>query len=534
MLEVFAKDLLLLELLGTGGMGEVYRATQYGLEGFAKTIAVKRILPQFAVVPAFREMFYREARLAALLNHPNIIQVYSSGQHNSYLYLVMEYVFGENLRVFHLRHKETGRLIPPEVCVYIMMEVAKGLQYAHTLKNQTTGQTLNLVHRDLTAHNIMLGFEGEVKIVDFGIAREVNQADVTEVTTLKGKVSYMSPEQMAGHRLDGRSDIFTLGIVLWELLTLKQLFAQEENAAKLMMNRGQVASPSTVEPKVPESLSAIVQKALQLDRDQRYATAADFGAALSHWLKQNSPDFSTQKYVSYLQQQLQKELVSKNALMEQLRTEVSYRYGKDIPDEIKRNLTGEVTNGGRAKPPPPSAEGDSTAVLTATVSLPPKRSEHTSITLSRVERAGGSAPITPEISLEQPVSVSKGFFARKMRSLKILLHWQFNPFRKGAASRSNVNPLQVYLVGGQKGRRTGMSLFAKIVTASVLLGALHVFLIGVPSEANYERGYRRWVKWSESGFARPRAMLRQIANERWREFSDKPPEEKSRKGRVAH
>ena len=253
--------------LGEGGMAEVFRATQVGAEGIARTVAVKRVLPGFSTVPQFASMFVEEARLASLLSHQNIVSVLDFDRdENGQLFLVMEFVAGRDLAAI----AASGRL-PFAVTIHVISEVLRGLGYAHNLP--AADGPRGVVHRDVSPQNVLVSWEGAVKVSDFGIAKAREATAVTASTMIKGKPQYMSPEQANGSPLDGRSDLFAVGIMLWELLTGRRLFegTTQEVLSRLML--GRVPLPSSVAADVPGDLEAVTMRLLSQDRDGRYATA---------------------------------------------------------------------------------------------------------------------------------------------------------------------------------------------------------------------------------------------------------------------
>ena len=264
--------------LGGGGMAEVFRARLHGPEGFEKDIALKLILPHFSSEPEFVEMFIREATLAAKLDHANIVRIHEFDQVEGRYYIAMELVDGKDLRRFKARAKETGRPLSVAEAVAIVRGVCQGLAFAHGELNPDTPQ---VVHRDISPHNIIVSRAGEVKITDFGIAKLASGAGVTKTGVVKGKASYMSPEQARGEPVDKRSDLFSLGCVLWELLTGRRLFTGESDMAIMKkIQDGPIHPPSKHNDQVPPDLDAIVLKLLSRPPDQRYPDAAQAASAL--------------------------------------------------------------------------------------------------------------------------------------------------------------------------------------------------------------------------------------------------------------
>lgn len=266
--------------LGMGGMAEVFLAKKRGAEGTYKLLVLKRILPDYVSSRRFRVMFAEEAQLATRLNHPNIIQVYDFQDYGDDGQLLsMEYVDGPDLRVLVKALRNQGEKLSPAIAAYIVAEVAKGLHYAHERKDER-GAPLDIVHRDVSPQNILLSYDGAVKVGDFGIASANLFRE--EPGVLKGKTGYMSPEQAWGKKLDRRTDIYSLGVILHELLTGRPLHGALEGDALLEAVRaGHVEPPSTYALGIPASLDEIALRALERDPDQRYETARDFAAALS-------------------------------------------------------------------------------------------------------------------------------------------------------------------------------------------------------------------------------------------------------------
>ena len=298
--EQFGK-FILLERLAAGGMAEVFLAKSLGASGVNKFLAVKRILPQYSDKREFIDMFKEEAKIAVNLNHGSVVSIYEFGIEQGQFFLVMEYVEGRNLRQVLNEIKKRNIQFSIEQIVYMIKEVASGLDHAHRLINGTTGRPLNLVHRDMSPQNIMLSFEGEVKVIDFGIAKAENQLEATQAGTLKGKFGYMSPEQADGQVVDSRTDLFSLGIVLWEMLANDRLFTSNSEAAILRKIRDcQIPSIRKINPSVPVELENIVLKSLAKDKAQRYQTAAAFQKDLNRFLNVQYPDFSPQDFSVFI------------------------------------------------------------------------------------------------------------------------------------------------------------------------------------------------------------------------------------------
>ena len=271
----------LFELIGRGGMAEVYKGRIQGPAGFERTFVVKRILPHLSDDTTFIKMFVEEAKLSARLAHPNIVHIFELGAVDGEYFISMEYIRGHDL-------SETMRAIwktmgppRPELVAYIGREACRGLSYAHGLTDEN-GRLLGMVHRDISPSNVMLSYEGAVKLLDFGIAKALGDApEITKSGTMKGKYAYMAPEQTEGDHVDNRSDIFACGIVLHEVLTGRRLFKGANDVQTIeRVRRCEVPRPSLQNPAVPPELDAIILKALQRNPADRWADAADMANAL--------------------------------------------------------------------------------------------------------------------------------------------------------------------------------------------------------------------------------------------------------------
>ena len=267
-------------------MGEIFLATLRGPSGFEKVVVVKRILPHFASDVDFVSMFLNEARIAATLSHPNIIQVFDAGKTDDSYYFAMEYLHGADLGQILRTAAANRTVVPLEHVLTIIMAAAAGLHHAHVVPG-ADGRPLQVIHRDVSPSNVMVTDEGSIKILDFGIAKALSATNVTREGTRKGKVAYMSPEQCLGVPLDPRSDIFALGILLYEASMMRRLFRGDNEFATMnMITSGRVPPPTSVRADYPAELERIVLKALAVDRNERYATALEmhddlesFGAA---------------------------------------------------------------------------------------------------------------------------------------------------------------------------------------------------------------------------------------------------------------
>ena len=270
-------------ILGQGGMGRLYVAEQVGIEGFSKVVALKRILPHLADSQHFRAMFLNEARVAARLEHPNIVATFELGEVDGNYFISMEYLSGEDLAAILTRCQSAGPM-PIEIAVALAQQSANGLHYAHEMRD-TSGKALELVHRDVSPLNIFVTYYGMVKLLDFGIVKGVTDPSRTVPGVFKGKYAYCSPEQLDGGVVTRQTDIFCLGIVLWECLTGRRLFLRDTDAATIDAVRGHdIEPPSALRKDVPRELDQIVLQALSRQRVARFGTAHAFSEALDKFL----------------------------------------------------------------------------------------------------------------------------------------------------------------------------------------------------------------------------------------------------------
>ncbi|QQR79705.1 MAG: serine/threonine protein kinase [Deltaproteobacteria bacterium] len=303
---------VLLNKLAVGGMAEIYKAKTYGVDGFEKVLAVKRILPHCSADREFINMLVDEAKLTVLLSHANIVQVYDLGKVGDDYFISMEYIFGTNLREFMNRFQEKKTRIPDEMTVYIISEMCKGLDYAHR-KTDNQGRPLNIVHRDISPQNLLISYEGEVKIVDFGIAKAAMNVSHTMAGILKGKVAYMSPEQALGKPIDHRTDIFSAGLVLYEMLTGEKLFTGETQFEVLNQIRTTRVNTLMLPDTIPGSLKAIIAKSLAYNPKDRYQNAGDFQLDLTKFLYSSYVDFSPRNLASTMHEMFQGDIKKKEA-----------------------------------------------------------------------------------------------------------------------------------------------------------------------------------------------------------------------------
>ena len=282
----------LIDRVAVGGMAEVFKAKRSGVAGFEKTLAVKRILPHLSDNEEFVNMFVDEAKMVAGLAHPNIVQIFDLGQIDKSYFIAMEYVHGRDLRTILKRAKEKDLRLPLDLSLRIASALCAALEFAHRKKDER-GRAMEIVHRDVSPQNILISFEGDVKLTDFGIAKAATKASNTDRGALRGKLLYMSPEQAWGKALDRRSDIFSLGLVFYEMVTDQKPFLMGNDGSEMTIlekvRRCEIASARGQNPKMPESVDRLVMKALARDPDERYQDAAEMARAVERVIRERQP-----------------------------------------------------------------------------------------------------------------------------------------------------------------------------------------------------------------------------------------------------
>ncbi|MEI6092619.1 MAG: serine/threonine-protein kinase, partial [bacterium] len=304
-------DYYLIDKIAIGGMAEIWRAKTIGLEGFERNVAIKCILPSYTQNPEFNSMFIDEARIASTLTHSNIVRITNFGVIENKYYHEMEFVDGRNLRQIFQKCKEEHVSFPIDSACYIISEVCKGLHYSHTKHDSVTNEPLNIIHRDISPQNMMISFEGEVKIIDWGIAKAKGKIEETRAGVLKGKFGYMSPEQAEGEELDLRTDIFSVGIVLYESVTGERLFIADSEINTLKkIKEGVIPLPSRVNPDVDKELEAIILKALARPRIERYQTCYDLYDDLVKYLHKKFPAYNSLKLSKFIKEIFSSEIIA--------------------------------------------------------------------------------------------------------------------------------------------------------------------------------------------------------------------------------
>ena len=282
----------LIDRIAVGGMAEVFKAKRSGAAGFEKILAVKRILPHLSDNEEFVNMFVDEAKMVASLAHPNIVQIFDLGQIEESYFIAMEYVHGRDLRTILKRAKEKDLRLPLDLALRIATALCAALEFAHRKKDER-GRAMEIVHRDVSPQNILISFEGDVKLTDFGIAKAATKASNTDRGALRGKLLYMSPEQAWGKILDRRSDLFSLGLVFYEMVTEQKAFLLGNDGSEMTIlekvRRCEVAPARAQNPKIPESVDRLIMKALARDPDERYQDAAEMARAVERVIRERQP-----------------------------------------------------------------------------------------------------------------------------------------------------------------------------------------------------------------------------------------------------
>src|SRR5688572_26610415 len=305
-------------------MAEVFKAKSYGVEGFEKIIAIKRILPTMGEDRDFIKMFIDEAKIAGQLAHANICQIFELGRIDGSHFIAMEYIWGKDLLQIQNRLRKNKVQMPIPMACFVIAKVLEGLDYAHR-KRDPLGRPLEIVHRDCSPQNVLVSYEGEVKVIDFGIAKATSRNSRTMAGVLKGKFGYMSPEQVRGLPLDRRSDLFALGTMLYECLTSERLFQGETDFSTLEKVRNvDIRPPREVNPAIPESVERVILKALAKDVDDRYQWCSEMLADLQQYLMSQDVVFTAKSLSGWLKEVFQAEIERERQQLEQYK-----RVGRD-------------------------------------------------------------------------------------------------------------------------------------------------------------------------------------------------------------
>src|SRR3989339_243956 len=339
---------LLLDHIVDGGMAAIYRAREIAdnatklLAG--KVVAIKVIKGEHSQDSNFKDMFLDEIKVAFALIHPNIAQTYNYGEVDKQLFAVLEYIDGKNLKQYVDELKQKGVNFPIDMAVYIITQVCQGLDYAHKFTDKLSGTAANIVHRDISPHNIMLDYDGIVKVIDFGIAKATTSAEHTKTGTIKGKVAYIAPEYLAEDaKLDHRYDQFAVGLTLWELIFGKRLFTGANDMAILRgIYECKIPPPTSQDPSFPKELERIILKSLSRNRDKRYENMDAFNRDLTKFLHTHYPDFHAGDLANFLHQQFSDEITAnRNKLLEFGNIDVT-PYHEELKKEVALGLTKHI------------------------------------------------------------------------------------------------------------------------------------------------------------------------------------------------
>ncbi|MDC0708928.1 protein kinase [Stigmatella sp. ncwal1] len=307
---------LLLERINVGGMAEVFIAKAFGVEGFERFLAIKKILPTMAEDQEFITMFIDEARISVQLNHANVVHIHELGKYEDTYFIAMEYVAGRDLRTILERYRRRKEIMPTAQAVFIASKMCEGLDYAHR-KKDARGQDLSIIHRDVSPQNILVSYEGEVKIIDFGIAKATNRSQKTQAGILKGKFGYMSPEQVRGMPIDRRSDVFAVGVILYEMLTGEKLFVGESDFSTLeKVRNADVPLPRQFNPNCPAGLEKVVLKALAREPDERYLWGSDLQEDLMRFLLAGDAIYSSKHLSGFMKEAFAEDMLREAEKME--------------------------------------------------------------------------------------------------------------------------------------------------------------------------------------------------------------------------
>lgn len=332
----------LLDRIAVGGMAELFRAKLTGAQGFEKLIAIKKILPNLSTEENLVTSFIDEAKLAALLHHENIIQIYDFGSMDDQYFIAMEYLFGKDLRTITRTARKKDMALGIENILYIISCICAGLDYSHNLRD-LQGKPLNIIHRDINPQNILITYDGQLKIIDFGIAKAASHNNQTRENLIKGKLAYMSPEQANGQQIDHRSDIFSTGIILYELLAVRRMFTGETMHVLSLVREAQYDPPDEVMPDLPTKLNSILSKALAKDPDDRYQSAGEMLADIEDFMLEISLHPSSRSFAGYMKELFEEEYAEEELAL-WAKTQI-YEAGEDEPENESepRDETYETT-----------------------------------------------------------------------------------------------------------------------------------------------------------------------------------------------
>lgn len=467
---------ILTERIAQGGMAEIHLGKLVGSDGFARACAFKRILPHYAQDNEFIEMFRNEANVAKQLQSKNIVQVFDFVSDGSSYMLVMEFVDGQDLRGVLAAAEQKGSRIPIELACYIAMETLSGLSYAHSAVD-VTGKSMGIIHRDVSPQNILLSYDGDIKLTDFGIAKAGSQNSNTRVGVLKGKFRYMSPEQASGYNIDARTDLFAVGIILYEMLTMARLFKGEDLAVLEAVRKCAITPPgeTTGNAHIPPELDAIVMKLLSKDLHLRYQSGREAVRDLSKFLYKYRPDFFVGELADYLQELFREKL---EAARERLRSTLALPTGQFDTFLGTSNVFGD-----RIESKNNSQVVDLTSSGTNIRNL--------SRTSSGLLRASGSAVALGKAQNERQ-SLSSGVsslsLARRSRAQAAETSASVLPgsrSRKFAGQKSIAVPASVYFEPAKGYRSGSKSLLMPVLVLLLAVAALFAGLLYLRNKGQY-------------------------------------------------
>ncbi|MBF5045506.1 protein kinase [Aggregicoccus sp. 17bor-14] len=332
----FLGKYLLLERINVGGMAEIFIAKEFGIEGVERILAIKKILPTMAEDQEFITMFIDEARISLQLNHANIVHIHELGKYEDNYFIAMEYVSGRDVRTLIERFRKRRTTMPTAQAVFVASKICEGLDYAHRRKD-SRGRDLQIIHRDVSPQNMLISYEGEVKIIDFGIAKAANRSQKTQAGILKGKFGYMSPEQVRGQPIDRRSDVFAVGVILFEMLTGEKLFVGESDFSTLeKVRNAEVPLPTRLNPQIPADLERVLLKALARDPNERYQWASELQEDLLRFLRTGDSVYSSKTLAGFMKESFADDLQREADRME--------RYSSITgPDDVQRSVSAAQT-----------------------------------------------------------------------------------------------------------------------------------------------------------------------------------------------
>ena len=450
----------LIRKLAVGGMAEVFLAKSAGAMGFTKTVVLKRILPHLADDHHFVEMFLREAKIAAELTHPNVVQIFDFGESEGRYFIAMEYVDGPNMRALVKRAVETRAPIPMPMVARLVSYACEGLGFAHGFTDPETGHSKDIVHRDISPDNILVSRTGAVKVADFGLAKALNSQNLTQAGMLKGKIPYLAPEQIRGKGADRRTDIYALGVTLYELCTGRRPFEAENDVALMSaVAMEPPPPPQKLRPDLAPELVSVLDRALRKSPDQRFQTCREMQADLDAYLRQHDFTIGPFEIAEYVKQA---DAIPRSPT------------GKHFPAAEK---DGHLTRAERATPSapsvaPPAEKSPPRGAPSPTEKSPPRGAPAPASAAARPppQVSRSSAPPRPPPPSEQSVSLDG--VATKVKQLVAQVPAQRRPFLYGGAGV--VALLLVVLVALNTGGSSDFGGNAALIVDSVPPGRIKI------------------------------------------------------------